>query len=222
MEAGAARAEVASLKSGSLKTPIPKNCSFKSKGIEQQFTTNQSVLDKVDAAMRTLSDDSPASSILMEGKTVLEKRQKQLKIADSFDWQTAQIYEDGAVGSDMSDDKKIVELFPAAATARRMRFLSRSPGNSFAASNFRAPRGRGYGPFANGGRLPGNHPTNPNIQCWSCGQSGHVSRNSLLQLRSGQRPFPPATIMGCNSRWPLNNSLSAHRRDSVSTPQCLR
>ena len=95
-EATAARAEVAKLKAAQSLTsqitqaPKPK---LKSPGLQAQFATNETVLQKVDAAISVLPDSAPeAKELLTQGKHEICKRQKHLKIADSFDWETVRVY----------------------------------------------------------------------------------------------------------------------------------
>eukprot|EP00117_Sycon_ciliatum_P028274 scpid100294/ scgid22761/ len=166
-EATAARAEVAKLKAAQSLTsqitqaPKPK---LKSPGLQAQFATNETVLQKVDAAISVLPDSAPeAKELLTQGKHEICKRQKHLKIADSFDWETVRVYEEGSVGDSLADDKRIAD---AASTARRLKQLQPrerfqpETERPYPSRNFRAPsfgnnsqferRPSGHGPFVIG------------------------------------------------------------------------
>ena len=136
---------------------------LESAGLQAQFVTNKTVLQKVDAAITVLSDSAPEANVLLrQGENEICKRQKQLKIAVSFDWETVRVYEEGTLGDSLADEKRLAE---AASTGRRLRQLqSREwlqpeipyPGRNIRASNIsnnaqfeRSQSGTGL--FANGG-----------------------------------------------------------------------
>eukprot|EP00117_Sycon_ciliatum_P012583 scpid72560/ scgid13596/ len=77
---------------------------LKSPGLQAQFATNETVSQKVDAAISVLPDSaSETKELLTQGKNEICKRQKQLKIADSFEWESVRVYEERSVGDSLAD-----------------------------------------------------------------------------------------------------------------------
>lgn len=160
---------------------------LKKEGLRRQFAINQEVLDNLEEAMESLPTDHEAKERLAESKSKLVSRQKHLRIADAYNWQTVEVYAEGKLGDGMADDQRIAE---AAATARRLSpsyssssndYFRRSYGRGRAGgrggftpppySRFGGPgRGSGFGAFANGGRMA------PRVNCFACGQPGHMAR----------------------------------------------
>ena len=202
-EARAARSEVANLKR---KAPVKPKVQLRQAGLQKQFDLNESVLEDVESALTSLPEDHEASAALENSKSTLLQRQKHLKIADSFSWDTVKVYEEGAVGDSTSDDKRIAE---AAATAKRLssfrnqqfpsqfrpqfrpqfqQFTPRVSGRAY--GGFSAVRGStGFGSFSNGGRVPAN------VVCYLCNQPGHIARvcptYSSPRWTGGARPVNP-------------------------------
>ena len=73
-------------------------------------------MTSVDAALESLPDDAEeVRSILLQSKSDLDTRQKNIRIADKFDWETVEVYADGLVGDNCEDDRRIAS---AASLAR--------------------------------------------------------------------------------------------------------
>ena len=98
---------------------------FKRRGYEEQFKHNNKILSKIKEADNVLDANNPsqegiskAKEKLAEGMSLLNYRQKIIKIADSSDlgWRVVQEYEANPLADDSDDEKK---LFKAEARAER-------------------------------------------------------------------------------------------------------
>ena len=109
--------EVAALRRQRRGDRRPSSPPLKRPALQQQYKVNASALNELDSAIQETDGQSPAMQALESCKDTLEKRQKILRIADRYGWDTVEAY-DGAkgLGDDPADEKRISE---AAATARR-------------------------------------------------------------------------------------------------------
>ena len=84
-------------------SPTPE---FKFKRNKIQYDLNKSVLDKIENALE-LSDDEQRCLVLNEGKELLVERNKHIKLAEKYGWETVDCYIEEPLASDSEDDKKI-------------------------------------------------------------------------------------------------------------------
>jgi hypothetical protein len=98
---------------------------FKRRGNEEQSKHNSKILSKIKEAENVLDTNNPsqegiskANEKLAEGMSLLNCRQKIIKIADSSDlgWRVVQEHEANPLADDSDDEKK---LFKAEARAER-------------------------------------------------------------------------------------------------------
>ena len=96
-----------------------ENAEFKKKGNENQWRHTKDVLDEVEAAMEAVEkrDADLATEKLKEGKKILKKRLKLIKLADREEhgWNVVRHYESDELASDSEDEKSIGRARKAAA-----------------------------------------------------------------------------------------------------------
>ena len=104
------------------KIRMDKGLQFKRKSHEKQHNFNEQVLDKIEAAQKSLSSTPPAvdkaKEALKKGEKAIVSRQKLIRIADrsEYGWATVEEYEEDEL-ADGSDDEK--RLYKAEMRARR-------------------------------------------------------------------------------------------------------
>ena len=87
------------------KIDCPTPAVLKKPDLARQHAFKERVLMSVDAALESLPDDEEeVRSLLIQSKSDLDTRQKHLRIADKFDWETVEVYTDGLVGDNCTDD----------------------------------------------------------------------------------------------------------------------
>ena len=74
---------------------------FKFKRNKIQYDLNKSVLEKIETAL-DISDDEERGAALNEGKELLVQRNKHIKLAEKYGWETVDCYIEEPL-----DDKKI-------------------------------------------------------------------------------------------------------------------
>jgi hypothetical protein len=84
-------------------SPMPE---FKFKRNKIQYDLNKSVLEKIGTAL-DVSDDEERGAALNEGKELLVQRNKHIKLAEKYGWETVDCYIEEPLASDSDDDKKI-------------------------------------------------------------------------------------------------------------------
>ena len=185
--------ELAEESSSQLQSAVKKaklsNVSFKKKGCEAQFHHNEDVQEKIEEALSSIDTGKlqKAQSSLEEGITIINKRQKIIKIADKNGWDTVNEYLSDDLASDSDDDKRLSKAIRQADYKRREnersrkkrgtnRFRSfRSSSNIIntgsAASSTSAAVGFQYRQAGGSSRGHGGAATQT---CWGCGQVGHI------------------------------------------------
>ena len=161
----------------------PKLPKLSKPGLAVQQEFNAGIIQAMDNALSTLPEGSEeAAKYLQEGKSALSSRQKHIRIADKFDWETVAAYSEGLVGDDAEDDRRIAG---AAALARRLQ-----PANKPRNYPFRGPRSldtpASFGASVETLRSPAPQRSN---ECFLCGQRGHWARAcpQRWQARQGRR-----------------------------------
>ena len=79
---------------------------FKFKRNKVQYELNKSVLKKIEAALEE-SDEEASRVALDEGRELLIQRNKHIKLAEKYGWETVDCYIQDPLASDSDDEKKI-------------------------------------------------------------------------------------------------------------------
>ena len=175
----------------------PAPAVLKKPDLARQHAFNERVLTSVDEALESLPDDAEeVRSILLQSKSDLDTRQKHIRIADKFDWETVEVYADGLVGDNCEDDRRIAS---AASLARRL--ARGSQDDPPAVSQYRRS-------FRNFASPPVHRHTSsatplPDPRCYLCGETGHFARQCHLLWSSQQRQRDRLTSSA--SPWPSRN-----------------
>jgi len=162
---------------------------FKRKGNEAQFTFNESVDEKIDAAKKQLelvpTPDEAAKATLKravseldQGKEAIGVRQKHIRIADRSDWGVVAGYEVDELASD-SDDKKRLYKAHREREAKKRRAAKRKPRQEGA----NLPRQSNSG----GTAKPSLNRTRSIGPCYNCAGWGYLAASCP---RGKQQPYP--------------------------------
>ena len=175
---------------------------FKRKSCEEQFHFNSSVEDKfsdIDCSLSSLNAESVerAKKSVAEGKSIIQQRQKKLKLAESSElgWKVVSEYQSNPLASDSEDERKIykaeVRAERKARKDQQKRFrLKRSSlrGRQFSSTQPMQSQSQVTGkpmyhrtPTTMGGR-PGNN--------WHFGGQGHW-RSDCTVLKKSQVNYRP-------------------------------
>ena len=79
---------------------------FKYKRNKIQFDINKSVMKNIENALH-MSDDEERRATLNEGKDILVQRNKHIKVAEKYGWETVYCYVEEPLASDSDDNKKM-------------------------------------------------------------------------------------------------------------------
>lgn len=85
------------------RSPVPD---FKYKRNRTQYEFNRRVLEKIETALEA-SDEEERDQALTEGKSIICERNKHIKLAEKFGWETVDCYVDEPLASDSEDEKRI-------------------------------------------------------------------------------------------------------------------
>ena len=83
-------------------SPAPE---FKYKRNKIQFDINKSVMEKIENALE-MSDDEKRCATLNEGKDILVQRNKHIKLAEKYGWETVDCYVEEPLASDSDNEKR--------------------------------------------------------------------------------------------------------------------
>ena len=157
-------------------TPID----LKGKGNRHQFQfckTIETKFEKVSECIKR-KDLNKAVDYIEEGKKLISKRKKLIKLADRENWATVNEYVSDDMASDSEDEKRINRAKRAAAAklekekrSRRRSATSRSRNNF--PSNY----------FTNNTSQPRSLRTNQSKICWGCGRHGHFYSDCPLNMK---------------------------------------
>ena len=122
------------------------------------------MLDDTEQAVKR-EDVKKALELIDQGKKLVQKRMKLIKIADREDWGTVKEYMSDNLASDTDDEKALAKAIKTAAAKRekRKKLGGNTAGNRRlgARNNFRRPSSRT------------NYDAKSQAACWSCGKIGH-------------------------------------------------
>lgn len=163
---------------------------FKRKSCEEQFNFNASLESKfsdIDSNLSNLSAESvvKAKDSASEGKTLIQQRQKLLKLADSSElgWKVVSEYQSNPLASDSEDEKKIYKAELRAERKVRKDQMKRNKGRKSPFSRLRYTSSTSTMPQAQvqvqtarptmtAATNPTTTTTKPGL-CWYCGGVGH-------------------------------------------------
>ena len=177
--------EIRQLKRKSKVTP-----DFNRKGNKLRYEANQAVLEKIEESLEAIGEQhlQTAADTLFEGKSLLSKQQKLIRIADreSDGWEVVRHYLSDDLAEDSADEKCIQKARKSAKVTKKERFDKKR--NDSKRERFRnAPRGarrsnydRGYNRFQGRGESSkpyetdgGPRHTHKSTICYNCGNLGH-------------------------------------------------
>ena len=146
---------------------------LKGKGNRSQFKFCQDILRSMDRTLQSMTDNEldSAKVSLSEGKKLIHKRMKLIRLADREDWATVNEYVSDDMASNSEDEKRIARARRAAAAkSDKRRKLSRS----YRQRNRERPSPLLNNiPLASPRFLSSVRSTIEPKQCWACGRQGH-------------------------------------------------
>ena len=145
---------------------------FQRKGTKNQYDHNQDVLNEVESALAAIEkkEIDIANERLLEGKKLIKKRMKAIKIADreEYGWAVVRHYESDALASDTDDEKDIGRARRAAAAEVkqkrekfRAKYKNRRPAEKWGSGS----RGESW-----------KTDRNKSMVCFACGKEGHTQK----------------------------------------------
>ena len=156
---------------------------LKSKGNKKQLQFCKELMETVENAFDNADIDvNKTKEALAEGKKLILRRIKLIRIADRETWDAVNEYESDELASDEEDEKHLNRAIRAANAKIEKRKKLRSARNRAGASY----SNRGFGSDATKSRepfqrrafsTPQSYPVSQNRACWSCGKIGHFAAN---------------------------------------------
>ena len=163
----------------------PETYVFKKKGNEQQFNFNRKVIKRSSAAVKALESGTIGKAKeLNEGISLLNNRQKIVKLADKseFGWATVQEYVCDDLADDEADASKIKKAEKRAAAS--LKSLHEKKKKSDTKFSFPAPSPNSASRF---GGASGSFPPAGSYFRPQGRYSGNIFRGSDLSFRCGKR-----------------------------------
>ena len=149
---------------------------FEKKLYRDQYDSNKNIFEHLNRALHLALEDSECGDLIREGINLLKNHNKQLKITDRFDWETAEAYRHDPFADNSSDEKRLKH-------ARKEGKLAKEEKVKLAKSKKSVKKS--FPPFlqraftAGTGFLP---------SCWRCHRTGHMARFCRVSI-PGQGPF---------------------------------
>lgn len=169
---------------------------FKFKRNRVQYDLNKSVLNKIEAAL-DVSDDEERRGALDEGRELLIERNKHIKLAEKYGWETVDCYIDEPLASDSDDDKKIRRAIKESKALKEekrkaARTTTRLPVNvqsSRVGAQLSAQRNSNDGNFRQVIKRPSGSLPSFDSTCFRCGRKGHIARacRALVAINDAAR-----------------------------------
>ena len=154
------------------------NIHLKGKGNIHQYNFCRSIDESLDKASNSLAekDIESAKGFLEEGKQLVKKRIKLIRLADWEDWETVNEYLSDDLASNSEDEKTINRAIRAANAKREKRRKIRTSRNTDQRSAY-SPYSSNNVPKLNS-RFEGSRMDYKS--CWECGRTGHFMRRCPL------------------------------------------
>jgi hypothetical protein len=158
------------------RSPAPE---FKYKHNRTQYEFNQKVLDKIETVLEA-PDEDERSSALSEGKDLIYERNKHIKLAEKFGWETVDCYIDEPLASNSDDEKRIRRAVKEGKALHKERKKSFKPVKTPSTPNSRAfSKDTGsYSRSDQNTRIVLRRSNGPakDSNCFRCGRAGHIAR----------------------------------------------
>ena len=154
---------------------------LKGKGNQRQLDFCKDILEKIEKANSSMDENNveKTKEHLSEGKKLVMKRVKLIKLADREDWATVNEYMSDDLASDSEDEKQINRAIRSASAKSDKRRKSKQRQSPYYIGNQQTDNRRLANSYSNRLSLrPYNHlarrETNfENKVCWGCGRVGH-------------------------------------------------
>ena len=152
---------------------------LKRPGNKAQFKANNEILQKIENSLEAIDSNKlkKAKECLEEGKKLVLKRQKLIKIADREDdgWEVVKCYVSDDLASDSDDEKQLLRARKEAATRKKKAATKKSFTNSKFSKSFSLHSHRRNDERNNQNKNYSNTtlPRRDTKICYLCGKEGH-------------------------------------------------
>lgn len=158
------------------RSPAPE---FKYKRNRSQYEFNQKVLDKIETALE-VSDEDERSTALSEGKNLIEERNKHIKLAEKYGWETVDCYINEPLASNSDDEKRIRRAVKEGKALRDEKRKSVKLAKTSTTPNSRV-FSRGADNYSRNDQntrivLKRSNTLARDANCFRCGRAGHLAR----------------------------------------------
>ena len=189
--------EIEEVKRQLKKTKNDKRVVLQSKGNQNQYQNQLEIEDRIDESLAHLKADrvEKAKESLQEGKTIIHRRKKLIRIADREDWATANEFRNDDLASDSGEDKRLRRAIKTARTDREKSYRKRAPYYSSRRepSNPNFPniqhRNSGLSSSPPQRNNPQRRMSLDNVLCYHCQRLGHFA--NACPLRATHTFAPP-------------------------------
>jgi hypothetical protein len=166
------------------------------KGNKKRYQDNEDIMVKIEDATEAIGESNlvAAGEALAEGKRLLDRQQKLIRIADREEdgWAVVQHYENDALADDSDDEKAIARARREAASAKKRKAATRSRfrGNRFSRrpSYNPNPNPRRFGPSRYHQGYRGLFPSWRTSVCYNCNEVGHFQSHCPHPRANPSRP----------------------------------
>ena len=158
---------------------------FKNKGNKIRYEANNNVLEKIDEAMNAIEKGQIERSQerLKEGKALLLKQQKLIRIADREEdgWEVVKCYLSDDLASDSDDEKQLSKARKEAASNKKKREAKALKEKKKQFRNVPPSKNEFFYNRTNEGHNNSRNQFKSNRVCYSCGKEGHFQYNCPLR-----------------------------------------
>ena len=161
---------------------------FKHVGNRKQSEFNGTLLESVENAIRSVTsgDVEKTAEYLEQGKKLILKREKLIRLADREDdrWSMVKFYESDDHASDSEDEKSIARARRLAATDRKKRAKKRKKTTRFHSSPKRDVQSTPESPTSTSVvKYEREKSERKGVICFTCGKEGHMKYLCPLQYK---------------------------------------